>query len=68
MAVFTLNKYAYSVKEQQIASKKIYTIDTGLAKSIGFSFSNNLGRLIENIVYLNLRQKSKKLILLQDSR
>lgn len=58
---FTLNKYAYSVKEQQIASKKIYTIDTGLAKSIGFSFSNNLGRLIENIVYLKLRQKQKNL-------
>ena len=58
---FTLNKYAYSVKEQQIASKKIYTIDTGLAKSIGFSFSNNLDRLIENIVYLNLRQKQKNL-------
>lgn len=58
---FTLNKYAYSVKEQQIASKKIYTIDTGLAKSIGFSFSNNLGGLIENIVYLNLRQNQKNL-------
>ncbi|EKE05815.1 MAG: hypothetical protein ACD_19C00176G0037 [uncultured bacterium] len=58
---FILNKYAYSVKEQQIANKKVYSIDTGLAKSIGFSFSNNLGRLIENIVYLNLRRKQKSL-------
>lgn len=58
---FILNKYSYSVKEQQIANKKVYSIDTGLAKSIGFSFSNNLGRLIENIVYINLRRKQKSL-------
>ena len=52
---FVMNKYAYSVKEQQIAAKKIYSIDTGLAQSIGFSFSENKGKLMENLVYLKLR-------------
>jgi predicted AAA+ superfamily ATPase len=56
---FVINKYAYSVKEQQIAAKKLYCIDTGLTKSVGFSFSQNKGRLIENAVYLQLRRKSK---------
>ena len=54
---FVVNKYAYSVKEQQIAAKKIYGIDTGLIGSVGFSFSGNKGKLIENAVYLQLRRK-----------
>lgn len=54
---FTVNKYAYSVKEQQIAAKKLYCIDTGLAQSVGFSFSENKGKLMENLVFLTLRRK-----------
>lgn len=53
---FVVNKYAYSVKEQQIAAKKIYGIDTGLVGSVGFSFSKNKGKLMENVVYLQLRR------------
>ncbi len=55
---FVVNKYAYSVKEQQIAAKKIYSIDTGLSQSVGFSFSENKGKLIENMVFLQLRRKT----------
>jgi uncharacterized protein len=54
---FVINKYAYSVKEQQIAAKKIYGIDSGLIQSVGFSFSENKGKLMENIVFLQLRRK-----------
>jgi len=53
---FSINKYAYSVKEQQIAAKKIYSIDTGLINSVGFSFSKNTGKLMENLVFLHLRR------------
>jgi len=55
---FVVNKYAYSVKEQQIAAKKTYGIDTGLIQSVGFSFSENKGKLMENTVFLQLRRKS----------
>lgn len=54
---FVVNKYAFSVKEQQIAAKKLYSIDTGLAQSVGFSFSKNEGKLMENAVFLQLRRK-----------
>lgn len=54
---FVINKYAYSVKEQQIASKKLYCIDTGLTRSVGFAFSGNTSKLMENIVFLHLRRK-----------
>lgn len=58
---FVVNKYAYSVKEQQIAAKKVYGIDTGLVGSVGFSFSENLGKLMENVVFLQLRRKGKEI-------
>jgi len=39
--------------------KKTYVIDTGLAQSVGFSFSPNRGRLLENLVYLALRRQTQ---------
>jgi predicted AAA+ superfamily ATPase len=53
---FTINKYAYSVKEQQIAAKKIYAIDSGMLNSVGFSFSKNTGKLMENLAFIHLRR------------
>ncbi len=58
--IFTLNLYAFSVKRQQIASKKVYCIDTGMANSVGFQFSPNTGKLLENLVFLTLRRKTKE--------
>jgi len=59
--LFTLNVYDYSVKRQQIAPKKIYGIDTGLINTIGFGFSPNIGKLLENLVFLALRRKTKEI-------
>lgn len=58
---FLVNKYAFSVKEQQIAAKKVYGIDTGLIESVGFSFSKNKGKLIENVVYVDLRRRNQEI-------
>ena len=59
--VFTLNLYDFSVKRQQIAPKKIYCIDTGLSKAVGFGFSPNTGKLLENLVFLALRRQTKEI-------
>ena len=53
---FVLNRYSYSVKKQQIANKKVYGIDTGLTKSVAFSFSEDKGKFLENTVFLKLRR------------
>lgn len=60
--IFVLNRYAFSVKKQQIANKKVYCIDTGLTKSVAFSFSEDKGKFLENMVFLKLRRlyESKK--------
>jgi uncharacterized protein len=57
--VFTVNLYDFSVKKQQIAPKKVYCIDTGLVNSVGFSFSPNTGKLLENLVFLALRRQTR---------
>lgn len=59
--VFTVNLYDFSVKRQQIAPKKIYCIDSGLANTVGFGFSPNTGKLLENLVFLVLRQRSHEI-------
>lgn len=58
---FTINRFAYSVKTQQIAAKKSYVIDTGLAHTIGFSFSPNNGKFLENLVFLDLKRMKKEI-------
>ncbi len=57
--LFTINVHDYSVKRQQIAPKKIYAIDTGLVRAVGFAFSPNRGRLLENLVFLALRRQGR---------
>ena len=59
--IFPVNVYDYSVKRQQIAAKKVYSIDTGLSNAVGFTLSPNLGKLLENLVFLALRRKTSKI-------
>jgi predicted AAA+ superfamily ATPase len=41
--------------------KKVYTIDPGFASRIGFNFSKNKGRILENIVFLELLRRGKNI-------
>ncbi len=58
--IFALNLYDFSVKRQQIAPKKIFCIDTGLSNTVGFNFSPNTGKLLENLVFLTLRRQTRE--------
>lgn len=49
------------MKRQQVAPKKVYAIDTGLVNAVGFSFSPNTGKLLENLVYLALRRRTHEI-------
>jgi len=59
--LFTLKLYDFSVKRQQVAPKKIYCIDTGLSSTVGFNFSPNTGKYLENLVFLALRRQTRDL-------
>jgi len=56
-----LMKFDFSVKKQLANPKKIYAIDTGLANAVSFQFSENRGRLLENIVYIALKKQYSSL-------
>lgn len=59
--IFTLDRFSFSVSEQTLLQKKIYAIDTGLAKQVAFHFSKKQGRYLENIVYLELRRRHEEI-------
>lgn len=59
--LFFLPKFSWSAKSISINPRKIYAIDTGLINSNSLSFTKDKGRLLENIIYIYLRQKSTKL-------
>jgi predicted AAA+ superfamily ATPase len=52
--VQTLPFFSYSLKEQMSRQKKVYCIDSGIKNAIGFTFSRDIGRTAENIVFLSL--------------
>jgi predicted AAA+ superfamily ATPase len=58
---FTLPRFSWSLKSVAVNQKKIYSIDTGFARANSASFSSDVGRLFENMLYLSLRQKFNNL-------
>lgn len=58
--LFTVNCYAFSVKKQQVANKKIFAVDTGLVNSVAFSFSSDYGKFLENVVFLALKRRQEE--------
>jgi uncharacterized protein len=57
--LFELSVYDYKIKEQMRHLKKIYAVDTGLLNAIRFSFSDDYGRLLENLVFLEFLKAGK---------
>ena len=57
---FYLPKFDYSIKKQMLNSKKLYAIDAGAINRLGFHFSEEKGRLLENTVYLELLRRGKE--------
>ncbi len=58
---FGIPKFDYSIRAQQLSPKKVYLGDTGFHGSAGFRFSENIGRLYENAVFLSLQKRGKEL-------
>ena len=54
---FFVNRYSDSVKSQLASPKKVYFIDHTIAKVLGFRFSEDSGRMLENIVFIELKRR-----------
>jgi len=55
--VFKLERFSPKLKEQILAPKKIYCVDNGIANAISFKISEDKGRLMENLVAVELLRR-----------
>ena len=57
---FEMQKFDFSVKRQLNSPKKIYLIDPVFSQ-LGLNFSMNKGRILENIVFIELKRRKKEI-------
>jgi len=55
-----ITRYNNKIKNQQKAARKIYIIDNGFVKARSFELSPNYGRLLENMVFIELLRRDFK--------
>jgi predicted AAA+ superfamily ATPase len=55
--IFFTKRFSWSVKEQENSPRKVYSVDVGISNAIGFRFRENLGKVAENLVAVELRRK-----------
>jgi len=57
---FFVNKFDFSIKKQIQNPRKVYCVDNGFVSEVGFSFSENKGRILENLVFIELKRNEKE--------
>jgi len=55
--LISVDRFSYKLKQQIIAPKKIYAIDHGICNFLSFRLSKDTGRIMENIVCIELNRK-----------
>ena len=58
---FFICRYSHSLQKQIQSNKKCYMIDSALIRITGFRISEDRGRLLENMVFLQLKMQSKEI-------
>ena len=64
--VLVLDFFSYKTKVQFKQNKKAYCIDTGLRNAVSFRFSEDLGRLAENVVLVELKRREAEVYYWKD--
>jgi len=59
--LFAVNKFDYSARKQLQNPRKIYFIDNAIIRKLGFLFSEEKGRLLENLVFMELMRQGKEI-------
>lgn len=64
--VFEVERYHKNLKVQSRDPRKVYAIDSGLRRVAARSPEADIGKLLENMVYIELRRKAKTVHYYQD--
>ena len=59
--VFILNRFSFKVKEQIKTPKKVYIVDNGFCSYMSPGFSTDYGKLMENLVFVEIMRRGYKL-------
>lgn len=54
---YVVKHFSYSLRKQNLSPKKIYAVDNGLRSAVSFVFSEDMGRLAENVVMIELKRR-----------
>lgn len=57
----TLRKHSDSLVDRELGEKKVYVIDTGLLNALDFKFSDDTGKALEQVVFLELKRREKEI-------
>jgi hypothetical protein len=66
--MFLLPRFSWSIKNTSVNPRKVYAVDTGLVNANTLSFSKDLGRLLENSIYLFLKRKGYQLYYFRENK
>lgn len=55
------HKHSFKLSEVLKSPRKVYSIDLGMITALSTSMTENIGRKMENLVYLNERRKSRNI-------
>ena len=65
---FYLKRFSYSLKEQEKNLRKVFCIDSGLRNAVSMGFSEDRGKVLENIVFLKFLQKGNEVYYWKDKQ
>ncbi|MBI1972964.1 ATP-binding protein [Candidatus Woesearchaeota archaeon] len=63
---FFANKFDYSIKKQAQNPRKVYCVDNGFLVELGFRLSEDKGKLLENLVAVELKRRGKEIFYYAD--
>lgn len=58
--LFQAMRFDWSVKKQISYPKKVYFIDNAIIGKVGFNATDNIGQLLENAVFIQLKRRNKE--------
>lgn len=64
--LFQLTKFDWSVRKQMASPKKVYFVDNAIIKRVGFNATANIGQLLENAVFVELKRRHQEVYYYDD--
>jgi uncharacterized protein len=62
----TIKKYSSKISIQEFGEKKVFTIDNGLLNAVVFQFSSDIGKMMEQTVFWELKRRNYSIYFLKN--